>query len=195
MFVIDTAPEHLPEVFTHADARELGISDRQLYAWRDRGALETLARGIYAKPGLDADPDLLEIAVRTPRGTLCLTSALARHGLIDDIPASIDVALPRRQRPPRTTAPVTWHRFDEATFDVDRADILVGAGYAIGLYGPPRCIVDAFRLRHLYGQELATEALRRWLRQRGAQPSELLAIARHFPVVETPLRHTLEILL
>jgi hypothetical protein len=33
------------------------------------------------------------------RATLCLETALARHGLIDAIiPAAIDIAVPRRQR-------------------------------------------------------------------------------------------------
>lgn len=194
MITTDAHTNHLPAVFTHADARRLGVSDRQLYSWRDQGVVEVLARGIYTKPGLDIDPDLLEISVRATRATLCLTSALARHGLVDDIPASIDVALPRRQRPPSTAAPVTWHRFDESTFGIDRSDLAVGGGHAIGLYGPMRCIVDAFRLRHLYGQDQAIEALRRWLRRRSAQPSELLAIAGHFPVAEPPLRHALELL-
>jgi predicted transcriptional regulator of viral defense system len=187
--------ERLPAVFTHRDARTLGISDRQLYAWRDEGAIEVLARGIYVRPGIDADHDLLEIAVRAPRATLCLTTALARHDLIDDIPHSIDVALPRRQRQPRTSTPVTWHRFDDETFDIDRTPLPAGPSYTIGLYGPARCVIDAFRLRHLYGQDQAFEALRRWLRQRSAQPSELLAMARRFPVAEPPLRHAMEILL
>ncbi len=187
--------EELPLVFTHADARSLGVSDRQLYAWEHDGRIDRVARGIFAQPGLQADFDLLEVAIRAPEGILCLTSALARHGLTDDIPATIDVALPRVRRQPRTSAPVTWHRFDEVTFDLDRATLAVAPGIDIGLYGPVRSIVDAFRLRHLYGQEQAVEALRRWLRQPGNSPARLLSLARHFPTAETPLRRAMEILL
>ena len=186
--------EELPLVFTHADARSLGVSDRQLYAWEHDGRIDRVARGIFAQPGLQADFDLLEVAIRAPEGILCLTSALARHGLTDDIPATIDVALPRVRRQPRTSAPVTWHRFDEVTFDLDRATLAVAPGIDIGLYGPVRSIVDAFRLRHLYGQEQAVEALRRWLRQPGNSPARLLSLARHFPTAETPLRRAMEIL-
>ena len=178
-----------------ADARSLGVSDRQLYAWEHDGRIDRVARGIFAQPGLQADFDLLEVAIRAPEGILCLTSALARHGLTDDIPATIDVALPRVRRQPRTSAPVTWHRFDEVTFDLDRTTLTVAPGIDIGLYGPVRSIVDAFRLRHLYGQEQAVEALRRWLRQPGNSPARLLSLARHFPTAETPLRRAMEILL
>jgi predicted transcriptional regulator of viral defense system len=44
------------------------------------------------------DDDLVEIAERVSRATLCLETALALHGLIDAIPAAIDIAVPRRQR-------------------------------------------------------------------------------------------------
>ena len=65
----------------------------------------------------------------------------------------------------------------------------------IGLYDQERCIIDAFRLRHLEGTETAVEALRRWLRRPRTQPTRLLAMARAFPKAEPALRSTLEILL
>jgi predicted transcriptional regulator of viral defense system len=187
--------EELPLVFTHAEAGSKGISDRQLYEWRDTARIETLGRGIFIRPGLDVDHDLLEITVRAPEATLCLTSALARHQLTDEIPALIDIALPREARQPRTAASVRWHRFDTSTFSIDRANVDVGAEREIGLFGPRRCIVDAFRLRHIYGTEQAVGALRSWLAQRGSQPSDLLQIAASFPTAERAIRKALEILL
>ncbi len=189
------ANRKLPAAFTLSDARSVGISDRQIYSWRDNGDIEMLGRGIYLHPGLDVDHDLLEVAIRTPDATLCLTSALARHGLIDDIPAVIDLALPRDQRQPRTNTPIRWHRFDTTTFSIDRTELDVGAERQIGLYGPRRCIVDAFRLRHLYGTEQAVLALRKWLAICGTQPSDLLQIASAFPTAERSIRSALEILL
>ena len=44
----------------------------------------------------------------------------------------------------------------------------VDDGLALGVYSAERSIIDAFRLRHQEGEELAIEALRRWLR-RGSQ--------------------------
>lgn len=189
------AVDDMPPVFTHADARARGISDRVLYSWRDRGLVEQLARGIFVQPDLPADPDLVEIAVRAPDATLCLTTALARHQLIDDIPPTIDVALPRSRRAPRTTAPATWHRFDEDTFDIGRDELTVYGPLTIGIYDASRSIVDAFRLRHLYGEDLAVDALRRWLAGRSNQPAELLDVARHFPTTEPALRRVLQVLL
>ena len=112
----------LPATFSYTDARAAGLSDRRLYALRDAGLIEPLGRGLFERADAvgDADSDLLEIAHRAPQATLCLTTALARHGLSDAIPARIDIALPRGQRHPRTQAPVTWHSFDLGTFDVGR---------------------------------------------------------------------------
>ena len=187
----------LPATFSYTDARAAGLSDRRLYALRDAVLLEPLGRGLFERADAvgDVDSDLLEIAHRAPRATLCLTTALARHGLSDAIPASIDVALPRGQRHPRAQAPVTWHSFDLRTFDVGRSALTLTAGLAIGLYNPERCIIDAFRLRHLEGTETAVEALRRWLRRPGAQPATLLSMSRAFPKAESALRSTLKILL
>lgn len=187
----------LPATFSYTEARAGGLSDRRLYALRDSGFIDQLGRGLFrrADAAEDADPDLLEIAYRAPRATLCLTTALARHGLTDAIPSRIDVAVPRGQRYARTQAPVSWHAFAADTFDIGREELTLTSEIAIGLYSAERCIVDAFRLRHLEGPEPAVEALRRWLRRRGAQPATLLAMARSFPKAEPALRGALEILL
>lgn len=185
----------LPQAFTYSRAREAGLPDRKLKALVDDGRLERLGHGAYRK--VDAPPadlDRIEIALRAPDATLCLTSALSIHDLTDAIPAAIDIALPRSKRAPRVSAPVCWHRFHEETFLVGRASIEVDAGLTLGLYTAERCIIDAFRLVHLEGQELAVEALRRWLKRRGSAPANLLAMARHFPKVEPSLLQTLRIL-
>jgi hypothetical protein len=188
--------KRLPATFTYTQARELGLSDYTLYQLRDGHLIEPLGRGLYARADVaEADQDLLAIATRAPRATLCLRSALARHGLIDDIPAEIDIALPRGTRAPALDVPVSWHSFDAATFDLGREQLKLGAGRSIGLYGPERCIVDAFRLSGIEGPELGNEALRRWLRRRGASPASLLKLAAQLPRAEASLRRSLQILL
>jgi len=185
----------LPDVFTYSDARRSGMSDRRLYGLRDSGEIESLGRGLFRRAGAQGDPDLIEIARRAPEATLCLGTALARHNLSDEIPPVIDVALPRRRRSPATTAPARWHRFDVDTFPIGR-DVLPVGDLAIGIYGPERSICDAFRLRHLEGSEQAIDALKRWIRRSGSQPSSLLRMAHHFgPRAESSIREALLVLL
>jgi predicted transcriptional regulator of viral defense system len=186
----------LPATFSYAQAREVGISKRQLYALRDTGEVEPIGRGLYRRMDAPlADLDLLEVAHRAPEATLCLESALAHHDLTDILPACHELALPRGRRHPLVAAPVRWHSFDPETFEVGREELRVDSETAMGVYSAARTVIDVYRLRHREGTEVAHEALRRWLARRDSQPSTLLRMARHFPQAEPALRHALEVLL
>lgn len=189
-------PGALPSIFTYAQARDAGVSKHELYRLRDEGRIEPLSRGFYRRADKQlADLELLEIARRAPQATLCLATALAKHGLSDEIPQALDVALPRGTRSPVTVAPVTWHHFDRATFELGRKPVQLDASTSIWMYTVERSIIDAFRTRAHGGQELALEALKKWLRRPGANPAALLKLAARFPRTVTPLRKALEILL
>jgi hypothetical protein len=169
----------LPDTFRYAQALER-ISDRQLRRLIADGRITALARGLYRKSDWHGDEDLLEIASKSPKATIALRSALARHDLIDDIPNAMDIAIPRGSWTPETTSPVRWHHFDPATFEIGRSTLVVSAERSIGLYSPERGILDAFRMRHREGTDMANDVLKRWLRQ-GGQPSALLQMAQDFP--------------
>lgn len=81
------------------------------------------------------------------------------------------------------------------TFSIGREPLPVGPDEQIGIYSAERCIIDAFRLRHREGTDLAVEALRTWLRRRGSRPTALMTMAQDFPQAAPYLRTTLEILL
>lgn len=184
----------LPTTFTAAQAQRGGLTRRGLVSLQQTGAVERIGRGIYRRSAAPlVDEDLLEIAVKTHRPTLCLISALARHELTDQIPSHHDVAVPRGEWRPTVSTAVRWHRFDPTTFDVGRTEIAVDADYVIGLYDAPRSIIDAFRLRHTIGPDVANEALRRWLRA-GGQPTELLRYTKSFPPARSAVLNALQIL-
>jgi predicted transcriptional regulator of viral defense system len=128
--------ELLGDTFRYREAREAGLSDGRLYRLRDAGAILAVGGGVYrwadAPP---ADLDLIEIAERVPSATLCLETALARHGLIDSIPAAIDIAIPRGNTRPALKAPCRLHQFDPRTFDIGRETLDVGTRAPIGIYG------------------------------------------------------------
>lgn len=189
----DGLPAELPDTFRYSEALD-HISERHLRRLIDDGTIIAVARGLYRKSGWYGDEDLIEIAAKAARAVLCLRSALTRHELIDDIPAEIDVAIPRGSWAPATTAPARWHHFDPKTFDLGLDQFDIGGGRTLGIYSAERSIIDAFRMRHIEGPDLANQALKRWLRT-GGQPSALLALARSFPRTQTGLRETLEILL
>jgi len=188
--------EGLPTVFTYTAARSAGISAERLYAYRSRGLIEQIARGLYRwSDAPELDQDLLEVACRASRGTLCLLTALARHDLTDAIPDRIDVAIPRGTRTPVLRPVINIHVFAKKTFDLGRQEVNIGEGFKVGLYSAERSLVDVIRLRHREGADVAWEALRRWLRRRGAKPTTLIEMAKHFHGADRAVRQALEIVL
>jgi predicted transcriptional regulator of viral defense system len=186
----------LDDTFSYREAREAGLSDTRIYGLRDAGAILALGGGVYRwSDAPPADLDLIEIAERVPRATLCLETALARHELIDSIPVAIDIAIPRGKTRPALKAPCRLHQFDPQTFDLGRETLDIDARTPLGIYSAERSLIDIVRIRHLQGSDVAWEALRRWLRQPGASPAQLIETAKHFAGAEPVIRKALEVLL
>jgi hypothetical protein len=189
-------PSTLPSAFTLVQARAAGLTKKRVYTLLERGELAQVSRGVYRRAdAADGEHELVEIVLRVPEATLCLETALARYGLSDALITAPDIAVRRGTRPPRAVTPLRWHFFQPETFELGRSLLELSSGIAIGLYSAERSIVDAFRLRGREGHEVANEALRRWLRQRGSAPGRLVELADRLPRASAPLRHALEVLL
>jgi hypothetical protein len=189
--------DRLPVMFRYGQALDVGVSRHEMRTLQDAGIIEAVGRGIYMRAGADEliDRDIAEIALKASHSTLCLTSALVCHDLSDNIPPAIDIAVPAGSHRPAVRPSVTWHRFDRSTFDIGRETQAVAKGISMGIYSAERCIIDAFRLRWLEGDDLAYIALRRWLRLAGSSPGKLLEMARSFPKVIPSVTVALQTLL
>ena len=168
-------------VFRARDAAEAGIHWRDLYALRDEGTLIELSRGVFRFADAEMNPylDLVAVSKRSPRGTICLNSALSFWDLTDEVPSEVHLAVPRGSRPPFIDNPPTRvHVFAARTFDLGRERVRLDSGEDINIYSPERSVVDAMRLRSQVGADLAYEALRRYLRRSGSSPGNLLRLAR-----------------
>ncbi|WP_228373577.1 type IV toxin-antitoxin system AbiEi family antitoxin domain-containing protein [Demequina soli] len=175
-----------------------GLTRHRLRALLGAGEYERIAPGLFLRAGEvdDTTAAWIAIAAKRPQATLCLLSALALHELTDEIPTRSHIAIPRGiQSIEAPTAPIAWHRFDAATFDIGRGEHQLPGDLSIGLYSAERTIIDLFRLRHDWGSDLAIEALKRWLRTRESSPSALLEMAASFPKAQPAIRTALEILL
>jgi predicted transcriptional regulator of viral defense system len=187
--------DNLEPVFRLDEAVAAGISKERVYRLRDAGDIEAVGHGTFLVPG-SIDPAVVPLAVasaRQPLATMCLTSALVHHNLSDDIPQGVDIALPRNTRPPAGVEHAFWHSFARATFEIGRNEAQFGR-VRLGVYSSERSIIDAFVVSHVQGSDVAYEALRRWLRKRGNNASQLLLIAREFPTAGARIRRALEVL-
>ena len=156
-------------IFRSGDAVEAGVSWRDLYRLRDVGELIELSRGVYqlAETAAVDDIDLITVGARVPRGTVCLNSALAHWDLSDEIPPVVHLAVPTgAHRPVIDHPPTEVHVFSADTFDLGRIEVVHGERERFWITDRERSVVDVFRLRHLVGEALAFEGMRRYLRAR-----------------------------
>lgn len=178
------------------DAIRLGIHPRTLYAMRDSGLVEPVARGLHRLKELPPlrDPDLVPVALKVRDGVICLISALSFHELTTQIPHQIYVAIPRGAERPRLEFPpirVFWFSGAVYSEGTDTHDV---DGVPIHIYTPEKTVADCFKYRHKIGIDVAVEALKTYRRRRRLKVDDLVRFAR-ICRVENVMRPYLEALL
>ena len=161
-------------------ALELGIHPRTLYALRDEGLVEAVSRGVYrlaSLPGL-SDQDLVTVALRVPRGVVCLISALAYHEITTEIPHEVQIALPHGMKKPRLEhPPLRVFTFSGPAFTEGAQTVQID-NVNVRIYDAAKTVVDCFRYRNKLGIDVAIGALKLSLERRLASPADLLRYAR-----------------
>ncbi len=163
-----------------SEALRLGIEPRTLYALRDAGTVDQLARGLYRLADLPplSNPDLVIVARKIPQGVACLVSALAFHELTTQIPHAVDLALESGSRRPRLSFPpvrVFW--FSGLAWS-EGMEVHPLDGVPVRIYGPEKSVADAFKFRRKLGLDLAIEALKEYRARPDFDVSRLLHYAR-----------------
>jgi predicted transcriptional regulator of viral defense system len=179
-----------------AEAVEAGIHRHTLYTLRDQGVLEQLSRGLYrlADAAPLGHPDLVAVARRTPKGVICLVSALAFHDLTTQVPHEVYLAVPRGSEPPRIDyPPVRVFRVGERAFTegIETHDL---DGVPVRIYSREKTLADGFKYRSAIGLDTAVEAVRRY-RDQGRIDVEALLRAARACHVENVMRPYLEAVL
>ncbi len=91
-----------------------GISRSALQRLYKEGAVERVARGLYALPGRPRSQhqSLLEVAKQVPEGVVCLLSALLFHRIGTQLPHQVWIAIGSRARRPVVPQVATgWFAF------------------------------------------------------------------------------------
>jgi predicted transcriptional regulator of viral defense system len=172
----------------------LGVHPRTIYALRDAGDIERVGRGLYrltTAPPLGS-PDLVPVAIRSPRAVICLISALAHHGLTTQVPHAIDLALPSHAQIPKIDGiPLRVFWYSEPSFSAG-IDVVTMDGVPIRFYSPEKTIADCFKYRNKIGLDVAIEALRTY-RERRSRPN-VQALAKYAQInrVQRVMRPYLE---
>jgi predicted transcriptional regulator of viral defense system len=184
-------------VLRTSEALRLGVHPRTLYALRDGGDIEQVARGFYrlsAKPPL-SDPDLVAVALRIPRAVICLISALAHHRLTAQVPHTVDVALPGHAQVPKLDGvPLRVFWYSEPSFSAGVESVSID-GVDIKIYVPEKCIADCFKYRNKIGLDVAVQALRMYRERKKKPDRNLLSKFAEMNRVQKVMRPYLEAVL
>jgi predicted transcriptional regulator of viral defense system len=179
-----------------AEAIRAGISRNTLYAMRESGRVEQLARGLYRLTEMPplSQSDLVTVALKVPQAIVYLISALSFHELTTQIPHEVWIAIPRNSEPPRLTyPPVRVSRLNEAAYrtgiETHHTD-----GVAIRVYSREKTLVDCFSRRKEVGLDVAIEAIKSYLSQGNVRVDVLMGYAKMLRVAKA-MRPYLEALL
>jgi predicted transcriptional regulator of viral defense system len=156
------------------ELREAGVTAATMSRMERAGEVIRLSRGVYQLPDADLDPNhsLAEAAKRVPKGVVCLVSALAFHGLTDQLPPKVWMAIGPKDWAPHSGAGIRIVRFTDSLLK-EGFETHPIEGVAVKIYGVAKTVADCFRHRGKVGLSVAIEGLQEALRQRKATPAEI----------------------
>lgn len=158
-----------------AEFRSSGITAATVSRMVQDGEVVRLTRGLYqlTDAQLDTSHSLAEAAKRLPKGVVCLVSALAFHGLTDQIPKKVWLAIGKKDWEPKPDGtPIRIVRFTDKLLAEGVETHLIEA-VPVKVFGAARTVADCFRHRSKVGLSVAIEGLQEALRQRKATPAEI----------------------
>jgi len=161
-----------------AELRAAGATAATVSRMEKAGEVARIGRGLYQLPDapLSEGHSLAAAAKRVPKGVVCLVSALAFHGLTDQLPRKVWLAVSKSDWARRHTAPeLRIVQMADRLLKADVATRLID-GVPVKVFGVARTVADCFRHRRTVGLNVAIEGLQEALRQRKATPAE---ISRH----------------
>jgi predicted transcriptional regulator of viral defense system len=144
------------------DLAEHGLPTVVLSRLVAAGKLERVARGVYSLPGarVSEHRSLAEVALRVPRGVVCLLSALRVHGIGTQAPFEAWVAIPHHSPTPRLEQPtLRVVRMSGAALTEGIEPIMID-GVKVPVFNAAKTVADCFKYRNKIGLDVALEALR-----------------------------------
>jgi predicted transcriptional regulator of viral defense system len=151
-----------------------------LMALEKEGKVERIARGLYRitnyTPG--SHPDLVIASLQSPRGVVCLLSALSFYEATSEIPKCVDLAIPQGTHANRIKyPPVRFYRFVSCAWKAGIEEREV-EGHKIKVYSLAKTIADCFKFRNKIGMDVVRDALKVAVTDKEIKPKEIMHYAK-----------------
>jgi predicted transcriptional regulator of viral defense system len=162
------------------ELRDAGIAGATIARAVQDGEIERVSRGLYKRPEapIDIAHALAETAKRIPKGVIAMVSALAFHGLTDQMPRKVWVAIgPGEWSPVPSYPPTRIVRFSEKYLHQGIEHHMI-SGVSVPIYSVAKTLADLYRNSKLVDRAVAVEGLRAALEQRKATPGAIAQAAK-----------------
>jgi predicted transcriptional regulator of viral defense system len=144
------------------DLAGIGIPTVALTRLVKSGKLERVSRGVYSLPDntISEHRSLAEVALRVPKGVVCLLSALRVHAIGTQAPHEVWLAIEHQAPIPRLDRPAVHVVRMSAAARSEGVEIHVIDGVKVPVFSVAKTVADCFKYRNKIGLDVALEALR-----------------------------------
>jgi len=165
---------------SYAEIIEAGFNKTLPKALLNSARIHKVDRGLYrlSDGSTLSKPDLVSVSIRVPKGVVCLLSALAFYEATVEIPSCVNVAIPRGTHANRIKyPPVRFYRFARTAWEagIEEREI---EGRKIRVYNLAKTIADCFKFRNKIGIDVARDALKVAITEKGIKPKEIMHYAK-----------------
>ncbi len=157
-----------------------GIARQYLRLAEQQGLIVRSGRGLYTPTDVAITEfhTFAEAAKRTPRGVICLLSALRFHDIGTQSPFEVWMAIGEKDRRPSSESPrLRIFRFSKQSLDFGQTTHDV-EGVPLRVFSVAKTVADCFKYRNKIGLDVALEALRESIRTRKATVNDLWHAAK-----------------
>ena len=165
---------------SYAEIINAGFHKAILKAVLNSGQIQKIDRGLYrlSDGSTLSSPDLVAVSIKIPKGIVCLLSALAFHEATNEIPHYVDIAIPRGAHANKMKyPPVRFYRFASNAWKAGIEEHEI-EDHKIKVYNLAKTIADCFKFRNRIGADVARDALKVAVTEKGIKPKEIIQYAK-----------------
>ncbi len=167
-------------ILRFSQALKAGFLRKHLKTLLDAGTIKRISRGFYKLTGSPelSNPDLVTVALKAPKGVICLISALSYYHATDEVPHYIYVAIPRGLRANKIDhPPVQYFHYGLKVWEHGIETSIID-GYPVRIYSLAKTIADCFQYRNKIGLDVAREAMKIAVTEKKVNPTEIMRFAK-----------------
>lgn len=157
-----------------------GFHSDSLTALEKEKRVEKIGRGVYRLAGHEPGsyPDLITACLRSPKGVVCLLSALAFHEATNEIPKNVNLAICRGIHANKIDyPPVKFYRFTPDSWKAGIEEHGI-EGHQIRVYNLAKTVADCFKFRNRIGMDIARGTLKLAITEKRISPKEIMRYAK-----------------